>query len=61
MAALLLASVGLVAVLTGLYLWLGLPATLIVFGLVCIYTAVRLEMTRDESKPVSSPDSQPIP
>jgi hypothetical protein len=61
MPALLLALLGLAAILTGLYLWLGLPATLIAFGLACVYTAVRLEMTRDESEPVNPPDSQPIP
>lgn len=58
MFALFLTLIGLAAVLIGVCLWLGLPATLIVFGLVCLYAAVRLEMT-DET--IATHDSDPIP
>lgn len=37
---------GLLLFLTGIYLWLGLAATLIVLGLVLIYIGVRLEIPR---------------
>lgn len=63
MAALLLAFIGLVTILTGIYLLAGLPLTLITFGLVCVYTAVRLEMTRPgtggkEDEPVTEIDTR---
>lgn len=39
----LLALVGFISLLAGIYLWLGLPATLIVFGSTLIYIGVRVD------------------
>jgi hypothetical protein len=44
----LIALIGVLLFLAGLYLWLGLPATLITFGLVLIYVGWRLP-ARDTS------------
>ena len=39
----ILAIIGLILFLAGLYLWLGLPAPLMVLGLVLIFIAARLD------------------
>jgi hypothetical protein len=39
-----LAFIGFVSLLAGIYLWLGLPATLIVFGATLIYIGVRVNL-----------------
>ena len=52
-----LTTLGFTSTLAGIYLWLGLPATLILFGLALMYTAVRLEITDNE--PAQSPDTVP--
>jgi len=41
-----IALAGLLTLLSGIFLWLGLAATLIVLGLVLIYIGVRLEIPR---------------
>jgi len=38
-----IALIGLIILLTGIYLWLGLAATLIILGLVMIYIGLRVE------------------
>ena len=38
-----IALLGLVSLLAGIYLWLGLPATLILFGIILIYIGARLQ------------------
>lgn len=40
----LIALIGLVLFLSGLYLWLGLPAPLMVLGLVMVYAGARLQI-----------------
>lgn len=45
----LIALSGLVLFLTGLYLWLGLPAPLMILGLAMIYAGARL--------PIEEPDN----
>lgn len=50
----ILTILGLLSFLAGVYLWQGLPATLIIFGLALMYTAVRLELTHE---PTKSPDT----
>jgi multisubunit Na+/H+ antiporter MnhC subunit len=39
----LIAVMGLILFISGLYLWLGLPAALMILGLALIYTGVRLD------------------
>ena len=41
----LLAFIGFISLLAGIYLWLGLPAALIVFGATLIYIGVRVDFT----------------
>jgi hypothetical protein len=36
------ALLGLISLLAGVFLWLGLPASLILFGVILIYVGVRL-------------------
>ena len=38
-----IALIGFIILLTGIFLWLGLAATLIVLGLVMIYIGLRVE------------------
>ena len=40
----ILALVGLLLFLSGIYLWLGLPATLILFGIILVFIAWRLPL-----------------
>lgn len=39
----LLAFIGFISLLAGVYLWLGLPATLIIFGATLIFIGVRVD------------------
>jgi hypothetical protein len=41
----LIALTGLICLITGIYLWLGIPAALIVTGAILIYVGVRLDVT----------------
>lgn len=45
-----IAIIGLLIFLIGIYLWLGLAATLIVLGLVMIYIGVRVEIPQKVGK-----------
>ena len=38
-----IALLGLISLLSGVYLWLGLPASLILLGIVLIYIGARLQ------------------
>jgi hypothetical protein len=38
-----IALIGLICFLIGLYLWLGLPAALMVLGIVMVYAGVKLD------------------
>ena len=40
----ILALVGVLLFLSGIYLWLGLPATLILFGIILVFIAWRLPL-----------------
>ena len=44
------ALIGLIVFLTGIYLWLGLSATLIILGLVMIYIGLRVEIPQKVGK-----------
>lgn len=46
----LLAIIGFACILAGVYLLLGLPATLILFGGVLVFVGVRLEIRKDREK-----------
>lgn len=52
----LLALAGLVCLLSGIYLWLGLAAMLILLGLILIYTAARLDMRQYEPDQTTHPN-----
>lgn len=41
-----IAFLGLVSLITGIYLWLGLPASLIMLGIIMIYIGARLQPRR---------------
>jgi hypothetical protein len=44
-----IALLGLISLLSGVYLWLGLPASLILLGIVLIYIGARIQpRTRNE-------------
>ena len=49
----LLAFIGFISLLAGIYLWLGLPAALMVFGATLIYIGVRVDFApkRAENEP----------
>ena len=38
-----IALLGLISLLAGVYLWLGLPASLILFGIILIYIGARMQ------------------
>jgi hypothetical protein len=38
-----IALLGLISVLSGVYLWLGLPASLILLGIILIYIGARIQ------------------
>ena len=38
-----IALLGLVSLISGVYLWLGLPASLILFGIILIYIGARIQ------------------
>ena len=38
-----IAILGFISLLSGIYLWLGLPASLIMLGVVLIYTGARMQ------------------
>jgi hypothetical protein len=43
-----IALLGLISLLAGVYLWLGLPVSLILFGIILIYIGARLPLrTKD--------------
>ena len=45
-----IALLGLISLLSGVYLWLGLPASLILFGIILIYIGARMQLrSRNES------------
>jgi len=46
----MVALLGLLILLVGIYLWLGLSATLIVLGLVMIYVGMRVEIPQKVGK-----------
>lgn len=59
MLADILAFIGLISLLTGVYLWLGLPATLITLGIFLIFTAVQLSRTGGNYEPDTTPNNNP--
>lgn len=46
-----LALLGLISLLTGVFLWLGLPATLILLGLVLIFIGARINVKPVKNEP----------
>lgn len=56
-----LALIGFISLITGVYLWLGLPAALIVLGIGLIYTAVQIERTGESHEPGTTSDTNPQP
>lgn len=47
----ILAFSGLASLLAGIYLWLGLAATLILLGIILIYAGARLDLTGTQNEP----------
>lgn len=41
----IIAGIGLISLLVGIYLWLGIAAVLILFGIVMIYIGARIELS----------------
>ena len=39
----IIALLGLISLIAGVYLWLGLPASLILFGIILIYIGARIQ------------------
>jgi hypothetical protein len=46
-----IALLGLISLLAGVYLWLGLPASLILFGIILIYIGARLQPRTKGNEP----------
>ena len=46
----LVALVGLISLLTGVYLWLGLAVTLILLGIILIYVGMRVDFLPRKSE-----------
>ena len=47
----LIAFAGLVCLIGGIYLWLGLPAALILLGIILIYVGIRLDVRTNRNEP----------
>lgn len=47
----LLAFAGLCCLIAGVYLWLGLPAALILLGIILIYIGARLDIRTNDNEP----------
>jgi len=47
----LIAFAGLVNLIAGVYLWLGLPAALILLGVILIYVGARLDIRTQTNEP----------
>jgi len=46
----LIAFAGLVCLISGIYMWLGLPAALILLGIILIYIGVRLDVRTNRNE-----------
>lgn len=60
----LIAFAGLVCLISGIYLWLGLPAALILLGIILIYIGVRLDIRTNQHEPdkaISTPTTEIYP
>ena len=43
-----IALLGFISLISGIYLWLGLPASLILFGIIMIYIGARMQPRRGD-------------
>lgn len=50
-----IALLGLISLLAGVFLWLGLPASLILFGIILIYIGARMQ-SRTHNEPDQTTD-----
>lgn len=47
----LIALAGLICLISGIYLWIGLPPALILLGIILIYVGVRLDIRTNHNEP----------
>jgi len=56
----LIAFIGLVCFVSGVYLWLGLPAALIVLGAILMFVGVRVDFTALRGGAINEPGEESV-